>query len=214
MKWHDLLSLVGAEPVFESSMLLAGDDPPHEVRRQLARWTAAGRLLQLRRGLYALAPPHAKVAPVPFSVANRLRPPSYVSLESALAYHGVIPESTPAITSVTTRRPGRIDTPLGTFSYRHIHRSLFWGYRYIQAGQEGGGFWLAWPEKALLDLCHLHRGPITEAFLGELRLHEADGWSDERLGELARQTGRPKLIRAARRVARLLQSERNGEERL
>jgi len=214
MKWGDLLRLVSAEPVFESAMLLAGDDPPHEIRRQLARWTASGRLLQLRRGLYALAPPHAKAAAAPFTVANRLRPPSYVSLESALAYHGVIPESTPAVTSVTTRRPGRIDTPLGTFAYRHIHRSLFWGYRHVQAGQEDGGFWLAWPEKALLDLCHLHPGPITEAFLGELRLHPGDDWSDERLGEFARQAGRPKLIRAAKRVARSLQAERDREERL
>ena len=55
MRFEDLLGIVGSEPVFETGLLLTGDVDPVDVRRQLSRWTRAGRLYQLRRGLYALA---------------------------------------------------------------------------------------------------------------------------------------------------------------
>lgn len=91
MKFEQLLAAVGDEPVFETGLLLAGEVDPSDVRRQLSRWVASGRLFQLRRGLYALAPPFQKVLPHPFLVANRLVGGSYVSLQSALAHHGLIP---------------------------------------------------------------------------------------------------------------------------
>ncbi len=82
MKWRSLLALVGDQAMFESAQLLSGSDSPAEIRRQLSRWSATGRLIQLRRGLYSLAPPFAKQVPHPFAVAARLVRPSYVSLES------------------------------------------------------------------------------------------------------------------------------------
>jgi predicted transcriptional regulator of viral defense system len=102
MEFTRLIEIVGDEPVFETALLLAGDVDPADVRRQLSRWTRAGRLYQLRRGLYALAPPFQRVKPHPFLVANRLVRASYVSLQSALAHHGLIPEVVPVTTSVTT----------------------------------------------------------------------------------------------------------------
>jgi len=77
-------------------------------------------LIQLRRGLYALAPPYASAPPNVLALASRIRVPSYVSLQSALSYHGIIPESVPVVTSVTTNRPGEFETPLGGFLYRHL----------------------------------------------------------------------------------------------
>jgi hypothetical protein len=61
MKFDELQALVQSEPVFETAFLLAGDVDPADVRKQLSRWKRAGRILQLRRGLYALAPPYQKV---------------------------------------------------------------------------------------------------------------------------------------------------------
>lgn len=72
MEFGHLLRIVEDEPVFDTGLLLAGDVDPADVRRQLSRWTTAGRLYQLRRGLYALAPPFQKVKPHPFLVANRV----------------------------------------------------------------------------------------------------------------------------------------------
>ena len=105
MRFRALLEIVEDEPVFETGFLLADDVDPADVRRQLSRWVKDGRLLQLRRGLYALAPPYRRTRPHPFLVANRLVRGSYVSLQSALAHHGVIPEHVPVTTSVTTGRP-------------------------------------------------------------------------------------------------------------
>ena len=69
MEFGRLLEIVGDEPIFETSLLLAGDVDSANTRRQLSRWTKAGRLHQLRRGLYALAPPFQKVKPHPFLTA-------------------------------------------------------------------------------------------------------------------------------------------------
>ena len=65
-----LIAIVGEESLFETGLLLAGEVDPNDVRRQLSRWVKAGRLYQLRRGLYALAPPFQKVKPHPFVVAR------------------------------------------------------------------------------------------------------------------------------------------------
>ncbi|NCO38805.1 MAG: hypothetical protein GW892_08880, partial [Armatimonadetes bacterium] len=115
MKWGSLLTLVGNEAVFPSALLLAGEVSARQVRLQLSRWVKAGRLLQLRRGIYTLAPAWRKVEPHPFLVANKLQRGSYVSLQSALAFHGVIPEHVPVVTSVGPGRPETVQNPLGRF---------------------------------------------------------------------------------------------------
>ena len=111
MGFRELLAIVGDESLFETGLLLAGDVDPNNVRRQLSRWTTSGKLYQLRRGLYALAPPYQKTDPHPFLIANRLVRASYVSLHAALAYYGLIPEHVPLVTSVTTARPIEHETP-------------------------------------------------------------------------------------------------------
>lgn len=212
MKWQDLLTLLGDVTLFESSMLVAGKDSPAEVRRQISRWVASGRLSRLRRGLYALARPHAQERPDPLALASRLQRPSYVSLQSALAYHGVIPEAVPIVTSVTTGRPRRFRTPFGEFVYRHVRPGLFWGYREIELGPGLQGY-VALPEKALLDLLYLTPGPVRRRFLMELRF--SSGQLDPaRLEHFARRTKKPKLIRAASLAVRLLREEAGKEAAL
>ena len=103
MKFQELLNLVGNEPVFDTSLLLAGDVRPAEIQRQLARWTRNGYVYQVRRGLYSIATPYRHVIPHPFLIANRMVKASYVSGQSALAWYGMIPEYTPVTVSVTTR---------------------------------------------------------------------------------------------------------------
>ena len=146
-----------------------GVDPSEDVRRQLSRWVRAGVVLQLRRGLYCLAPPFQKTRPHPFEVANRLVPGSYVKLQSALAHHGHIPEDAPVVTSVTLGRPGARDTPLGSYQYRHLARGVFGGYRLVALGGGRSAF-VAAPGKALLDLVHLVSRGDDLAFLEGLRL--------------------------------------------
>jgi predicted transcriptional regulator of viral defense system len=206
MEFTRLLEVVGDEPVVETSLLLAGTVDPAHIRRQLSRWVAAGRLYQLRRGLYALAPPYQRTKPHPFVVANSVVRSSYVSLQAALAHYGLIPEATPVVTSVTTGRPGRWDTPLGAYEYRHVKMGLFFGYR-LDEVSPGQRAFIATPEKALLDLVHLQPGGDDPAYLRELRLQNLERLDVEALQRLAEQAGSPKLQRAAYRVADLVRAE-------
>ena len=194
MRFETLLRIVGDEPLFRTGLLLAGNVPPERVQKDLDRWVRAGKLLRLARGVYTLAPPYRKRAPHPFTVANVLREPSYVSLHAALAYYGWIPEAVFTVTSITTHRPGRVKTPLGTFVYRHITPKRFFGYRYIKVAP-GQSAWVALPEKALLDLVYLTPHGDTPEFLQTLRLD----WTSVdwvRLENLAQRMASPKLLRA------------------
>ncbi len=208
MKFEDLLDAVGEEPVFESGLLLVGDVNAADVRRQLSRWTRSGKIVQLRRGLYALAPPYRKVKPHPFVLANRLVPASYVSVESALAHHGMIPEHVPQTVSVTAARPGERENVYGAFDFRNVRRGLFWGSELVELGGGQRAF-VASPEKALLDRVHLTDGGGTEDHLRGLRLQNLERLDLARLAEFARRTSSPKIRRAARVIAEL--AEEDGE---
>lgn len=77
-------------------------------------------LISLRRGLYIIGPNLDLPQPEPFLVANHLRGPSYVSLESAMSYWNMIPERVFEISSVTTKTSKKYKTPIGRFIYRHL----------------------------------------------------------------------------------------------
>ena len=195
MKFQQAVDIVSDEPLFETGLLLAGHVDPADLRRQLSRWTRSGRIHQLRRGLYVLAPPWRKQYPHPFLVANRLAPGSYVSGLSALAFAGLIPEYVAETTSVTAGRPGLRTTPLGRFSFRHLKGSLMFGYRLTTLGQGQFAF-VAEPEKAILDMVHLHPGGDHRSYLEALRL-DFDALRLDRLEALAAIAATPKLARAA-----------------
>jgi predicted transcriptional regulator of viral defense system len=213
MKFEDLLGIVEKEPVFEPGLLLAGDVEPAALQRQLTRWVSAGRLYQLRRGLYALAPPFQKRRPDPFLLANRLVRGSYVSLHSALAHYNLIPEYVPLTTSVTTGRPGLWDTPLGRYDYRHLRKDLLTGYRRTALADDQEAF-LATPEKALLDLIYLTPDADNPDYLQELRLQHLDRLDLAELHRQAEEMGKPKLLRAAERIERLAEIEAEEYEPL
>ncbi len=208
MEFTELVEIVGEEPVFESGLLVAGTANPREIHRQLSRWRQAGKIYQLRRGLYCLAPPFQKVIPHPFLVANRMLPASYVSLQSALAYFGMIPEYVPVTTSVTTSRPASWETQLGIFDFRHIQVDFFGGYRLVELSGRQQAF-IASPEKALLDLIYLEPGGETLDYLVELRLSNLDQLDWQLVKQLAHRIDKPKLLRA---VSALQQLAGVGEE--
>ena len=204
MKFKELVEIVADEPVFETGLLLAGTVDPGDLRRQLSRWTGTGQIHQLRRGLYALAPPWRKHTPHSFLVANRLRPGSYVSGLSALAFCQAIPEYVAEVTSVCGSRPELRHTPLGRFSFRHLKAGLMFGYRYVELVGDQGAF-VATPEKALVDLVHLQPGGDRSAYLEELRLNY-DALCLARLESIADACDAPKITRAVRRICSLASS--------
>jgi predicted transcriptional regulator of viral defense system len=207
MKWQALLALVADEALFSSALLLAGDVSAAQVRLQLSRWVKTGRLLQLRRGLYALAPTWRKLEPHPFLIANQLQRGSYVSLQSALAFYGVIPEHVPTVTSVGPGRPETVRTPLGAFQFNHLAQTLLFGYSRLEIAPRQFAF-VASPEKALLDLVHLTPSADSAEYLQELRLQNPAAISLATLDGLAQRSRKPKLTRAARLVRLVLAAEK------
>lgn len=211
MEFERLVEIVKDEPVFETGLLLAGEVDPNHIRRQLTRWTNAGRLYQLRRGLYALAPPYQKFKPHPFTIANRMVRGSYVSCQSALAHYGLIPEYVPTVVSVCSSRPGRWDTPLGSFLFRHVRRKYFRDYQSLELGDAQEAL-VATPEKALLDLIYLTPEADSEDYIRSLRLQNLGNLDVESLKNAAEVFGKPKLRRAADNVVLLIQEDSGVEE--
>ena len=210
MKFERLLSLVGEQPFFETGLLLAGDVDPAHVQRQLSRWVRSGRIRQLRRGLYTLAPPYQNIIPHPFLIANALMPGSYVSAQSALAFYGLIPEYTPRTLSMTLLRPSQWD---GGFHFHHLASHLFFGYQLLEVSQGQQAF-IATPEKALLDLAHLTSASDSSNYLLGLRLQNLERLDMNRLLEFSSRAGKPKWQRIAQQIQSLKEQEKDEFEEL
>jgi predicted transcriptional regulator of viral defense system len=202
MVFDGLLQLAGNLPCFSARFLAAGENLA-QVRLQLARWVRSGRIIKLHKGLYTLAAPYRKIQPDSFHISNALKAPSYVSLQSALSWHGLIPEFVPAVTAVTTTRPQILPTPLGRFEYRHISSDMFWGFQRVELPARQEAF-VADPEKAILDLVYLTPGGERPEFLRELRLQNLGAIRREVLHQYAENSGRPKLKRAVANLQPIL----------
>ncbi len=157
----------------------------------LDRAVKAGEVLRIKRGLYVLAPAYRKTDPHPFALAGLIYAPSHVSLETALAYHGLIPEAVYQVASATAKRSRTFDTPLGVFSYRCVPcLDPMAGVEAIKLPAEFWGF-VATPLRAIADLVYLNRtiswskdGP--RYLLESLRMEADDlqGLSYERCEEI------------------------------
>lgn len=113
------------------------------------QYTKKGLFIKLRNGLYTLKNENISV----FQVANKIYSPSYISLESALSYYNILPETTYGITSVTAK-PNREFIALNlSFTYSRIKKSCFRDY-YLQT-ENDHSFLIAEPEKALVDYLYL-----------------------------------------------------------
>ena len=101
--------------------------------------------LKVRNGLYALRIDQ----PRDEAIANRLYAPSYISFEYALSRYGIIPESVYTITSATTRITREFIVNNKSFTYSHIKKQAYRGYRTEKIGDMT--VLMAEPEKALVD---------------------------------------------------------------
>ncbi|HBU69634.1 MAG TPA: hypothetical protein DEE98_04545 [Elusimicrobia bacterium] len=119
-------------------------------RSHVAYLSRKGKLIRVRRGLYV---PGDTTGVSLMTLANKIYGPSYVSFESALSHHGLIPERTETVTSASMgkNKSKLFKTPLGAFSYRSVPSEVF-PYGVERSGDEKAPFLIASPEKALCDL--------------------------------------------------------------
>ena len=139
-------------------------------RNNFVRWTKKGLLIRLRQGYYTFPEYNAKPDFILY-FANRIYRPSYVSLHSALAFYGMIPESVVQITSVTSLKTANFKNDFGEYNYKTLQKELMFGYD-LKPMADGQTLQLAKPEKALLDLLYLYPFYDTSKELTDLRLDE------------------------------------------
>lgn len=213
MRYVQVLDILGDEAIFETPLLTVGNVSPYHAQRRVTDWSKAGKITPLRRGLYILPKAQRKFKPHPFQIANHMAAGSYISLEMALRYYHLIPEHVAVITSVTTGRPREWKNEFGRFLYRHVQPRYFFGmeYRLILEGQYA---YIAYPEKALLDLIYLRKGADSPEFIQSLRLQNLDQLDLARLREFANRFDKPKLHRAAAEIRELVSREMREYELL
>lgn len=143
---------------------------PDFDRNNFVRWVKKGLLLRLRQGFYTF-PEYISKPDFTLFFANRIYRPSYISLHTALAFYGIIPEAVVQITSVTSLKTTSFQNEFGEYEYKSIREELMFGYD-IKPIANGQSLQLAWPEKALLDLLYLYPFYNTEQEMENLRLDE------------------------------------------
>ncbi len=138
---------------------------------QFSFWTKNNKINQLKRGVYYLKESRDEIGME--EISSFLYSPSYVSLESALYRYNFMPDVPQSLTAVTSRTTRTFNNELGRFVFRHINPKLFFGY--ISLGESGRNFFLAEPEKAILDYLYLNSATLEdEKDLAALRLNYSE----------------------------------------
>ncbi len=149
---------------------------PNFHRQQLGYWTEKDFITPLAGGYYIFGDQGINERDL-FTLANKLYEPSYISLESALAYYQIIPESVLGVTSISARKTMEYQSAWGNFNYRSIRATLIFGY-FVANAQEKNMYKIATLEKAVLDYLYLN------AKLRGIEDFESLRWNKERLHNL------------------------------
>lgn len=153
---NSLTNLISLYPEVDYQALMTQMPEQSHPRRKLKEMQRKGQLLRLKKGFYVLTKSFIGKDYSPQIVANLLYGPSYISLESALSFYGLIPERVERFTNVTSQKNKTFETPIGDFTYRHLHRSLYPLGVTIKKTMDDRFFLIATPEKALLDILTLN----------------------------------------------------------
>ena len=141
-------------------------------RSKLTQLTKSKALIRIKKGLYVFGLPFVKGNYSMETLANIAYGPSYVSLEWALQRYNFIPEHVAEITSVTTKNSYKFTSPIGRFSYSHIHpKGYSVGITRIENAPYQGAL-IATKEKSLTDFLIIRRGKVKSIREMDLILFE------------------------------------------
>lgn len=151
----NILKLVET-PYVDAQTLLKLFADYKKPREAILRLVRNEELIRLKNGFYLITDKitHGSSRVIPFEqLANLIYGPSYVSMEWALSFYGMIPERVHTVTSMTLGRNKEYQTPIGDFSYFALNsESYSIGITQMKSPDYVGGFLMASPEKALADL--------------------------------------------------------------
>lgn len=141
---------------------------PGFYRPRLNEWQKKGYIKKVRRGFYTFSDIRLNEQKL-FLIANRLYSPSYVSLDIALSYYGLIPEGVYSITSISTRKTAEFGTNIGNFTYRNVKPQIFFGYSLSKIDDQE--YKIAEIEKAVLDYFYLNPAMSDASAFAEWRFN-------------------------------------------
>ena len=139
------------------------------TKQKISYWIKKGYLQSIKKWYYLLNNIVIDEG-ILFAIANKVYSPSYISLETALSYYGLIPEIVYNISSVTPKKTYRFEFEGTKFVYRTISPKLFFGYKLIK--YENIRFLIAEMEKVLLDYLYLNPSIKTKEDIKGLRLNK------------------------------------------
>ena len=152
-----------------------GDKTDNAKKALLKRACQKGDLIRVRNGLYLIGEEKRKAPYSLFQIANYIIEPSYISLESALSFYGLIPEAVYTTTSVTTKNNLEQQTPVGHFSFSYL-KTEFFNFGFYRVKDGDNQFLIATPLKALVDYIVLNnkKYKTVEEIEGDLRFDFED----------------------------------------
>ncbi|MFI4956759.1 MAG: hypothetical protein ACHQAX_06090 [Gammaproteobacteria bacterium] len=145
-----LRTLIGREET-DYTLLMSILSTYKQPRSKISAWLADGTLIRVKKGLYIFGESHARIPYCIETLANLIYGPSAISLEFALSFYGLIPERVEELTCITTKKNKHFDTPVGVFSYRHLHPKKYSMGITQYFINETHPILIATPEKALAD---------------------------------------------------------------
>jgi predicted transcriptional regulator of viral defense system len=153
------------------------------VRQKINELLKAGVIVRVKKGLYVFGQDYNQTPVCKEVLANLIYGPSCISLEYALAYHGLIPERVETLTSVTPKRDKDFLTPLGRFTYKYLSSEKY-PHGIEQAWIDSRhAILMASPEKALCDYVTLNKivgitssGAAEEFLESDLRI-DRENWT-------------------------------------
>ncbi len=162
MNFIKFKEIVKELPYFETKELrvILGDKFTDTMLINLKNWVNKGYLIMFRKGLYAIADTLEEVDAM--ILATKIYSPSYISMETALSFYGIIPEAVFTMTSITTRKTKNFKTPVGNFSYQKIKKESFGGFETRTKNKIS--YNLALPEKALVDFFYLNKNIMDGSY--------------------------------------------------
>lgn len=142
---------------------------PDFDKRRLYEWKKKGYINSIIKGYYMFSDIRLDEKKL-FFISNTIYQPSYISLESALSYYGLIPENVLSVVSVSSKKTMKFDTKFVGFIYRHIKPEIFYGYKIIKFDDKYF-FKIAEPFKAVIDYLYLNEDIQDERDFKELRIN-------------------------------------------
>jgi len=188
---YPIIALNSGNMIFKEAVLEYAEEPlPRQIMMDLLKeykrpndkineLVKKGELTAVKKGLYVAGPRITVTKPEPFLIANHLRGPSYLSLDAALSYWGLIPERVYEISSMTTKTSKSYKTPLGRFRYYHAPLPYYsFGIKSVELTPRQVAL-IASPEKALCDKIITTSGillrssrQVREYLIDDLRMDE------------------------------------------